>query len=91
MVDHPSGEVRVLRHLEARGCPFVPTLLEAHRELLRSKNGVNTLALLTMRTALRMGDPSGAKKIADSIPSDDQVRAQPDFNWMLASANFSFP
>jgi len=25
-----ANEVRVLRHLEARGCPFVPRLLEAH-------------------------------------------------------------
>ena len=28
-------EVRVLRHLEARGCGFVPRLLEADREKLR--------------------------------------------------------
>ena len=74
--------------LEAQTYSRVAKLLETHRELLRSKNGANTLASLTMRTALRMGDPAGAKKIADSIPSDDQIRAQPDFNWMLASANF---
>jgi len=74
--------------IEAQTYSRVVKLLEAHRELLRSKNGVNTLALLTMRTALRMGDPAGAKKIADSIPSDDQIHAQPDFNWMLASSNF---
>jgi tRNA A-37 threonylcarbamoyl transferase component Bud32 len=30
-----DNEVRVLRHLEARGCPFVPRLLEADREKLR--------------------------------------------------------
>lgn len=30
-----DNEVRVLRHLEARGCPFVPRLLEAHPEELR--------------------------------------------------------
>ena len=30
-----ANEVRVLRHLEARGCPFVPTLLEAHPDQLR--------------------------------------------------------
>lgn len=30
-----ENEVRVLRHLEARGCPFVPRLLEAHPEQLR--------------------------------------------------------
>lgn len=30
-----DNEVRVLRHLETRGCPFVPRLLEAHPEELR--------------------------------------------------------
>jgi len=30
-----ANEVRVLRHLEARGCPFVPRLLEAHPEQLK--------------------------------------------------------
>jgi tRNA A-37 threonylcarbamoyl transferase component Bud32 len=30
-----ANEVRVLRHLEERGCPFVPRLLEADPESLR--------------------------------------------------------
>lgn len=30
-----DNEVRVLRHLETRGCPFVPRLLEADPEQLR--------------------------------------------------------
>ena len=30
-----DNEVRVLRHLKAKGCPFVPRLLEANREILR--------------------------------------------------------
>jgi tRNA A-37 threonylcarbamoyl transferase component Bud32 len=30
-----ANEVRVLRHLENRGCPFVPRLLEADAEQLR--------------------------------------------------------
>ena len=30
-----ATEVRVLRHLEERNCPFVPRLLEAHPEELR--------------------------------------------------------
>ncbi|HYG23985.1 MAG TPA: serine/threonine protein phosphatase [Verrucomicrobiae bacterium] len=30
-----DNEVRVLRHLEARGCNFVPRLLEADREKMR--------------------------------------------------------
>src|ERR1700709_2435873 len=29
-----ANEVHVLRHLEARGCPFVPTLIEAHPDQL---------------------------------------------------------
>lgn len=30
-----DNETRVLRHLEAKGCPFVPRLLEADRDSLR--------------------------------------------------------
>ena len=30
-----ANEVRVLRYLAERGCPFVPRLLEAHEEQLR--------------------------------------------------------
>jgi tRNA A-37 threonylcarbamoyl transferase component Bud32 len=30
-----ANEVRVLRHLESRGCPFVPRLLEVHPEELK--------------------------------------------------------
>ena len=30
-----ANEVRVLRHLEARGCPFVPRLLDSDAEQLR--------------------------------------------------------
>lgn len=30
-----ANEVRILRHLETRGCPFVPRLLEAHPEELK--------------------------------------------------------
>jgi tRNA A-37 threonylcarbamoyl transferase component Bud32 len=30
-----ANEVRILRHLEARKCPFVPTLLEVHPEQLK--------------------------------------------------------
>lgn len=31
-----DNEVRILKHLEARGCTFVPKLLEADRERLRT-------------------------------------------------------
>lgn len=30
-----ANEVRILQHLEARGCPFVPRLLEHHPDQLR--------------------------------------------------------
>lgn len=30
-----ANEVRILKHLEARGCPFVPRLLESDPSLLR--------------------------------------------------------
>lgn len=30
-----ANEVRILKHLEARGCPFVPRLLEAHPDDLK--------------------------------------------------------
>jgi hypothetical protein len=63
-------------------------LLEKHTDLLRSNAGANTLALLGMRTALRMADPPAALKIAETVPVGAAVRAEPDFLWMLASANF---
>lgn len=70
--------------------PYGPIkeLLEKHSDLLRSNTGANTLALLAMRTALRMGDPPAARKMADAVPADAAIRAEPDFNWMLASALF---
>jgi hypothetical protein len=63
-------------------------LLERHADLLQSENGSNALALLGMRTALRMGDPPSALKIAAMVPGAAEIRAQPDFDWMLASAHF---
>jgi hypothetical protein len=41
-----------------------------------------------LRAALRAGDPPGAIQIAAMIPADAQVRQDPDFQWMLASAYF---
>jgi hypothetical protein len=63
-------------------------LLEKHRDLLQSESGANALSLLGMRTALWMGDPPAALKIADMVPDDDAIRREPDFQWMLASARF---
>ncbi len=63
-------------------------LLEKHGSLLQSNAGANALALLTMRTALRMGEPTQAEKIAEMIPVGAAIREEPDFNWMLASSRF---
>ncbi|MBS1858338.1 MAG: hypothetical protein JST11_23405 [Acidobacteria bacterium] len=62
-------------------------LLARHEDLLRSQDGAGTLGLLAMRTALMMGDPAGARKIAESLPAA-AVHASPDFLWMSASALF---
>lgn len=66
----------------------IKALLEKHKSLLQSDSGSHALALLTMRTALRMGDPPAARKIADAVPPDAPIRSDPDFNWMSASALF---
>lgn len=68
---------------------LIKSLLEKHSDLLKSANGAESLAVLGMRTALRMGDPPGALRIAKEVPTDaGAVREDPDFNWMLASAYF---
>jgi hypothetical protein len=66
----------------------IRSLLERHRDLLRSETGNDQLGLLSMRTALRAGDPPGAIKIAEMIPANAGVRSEPDFEWMLGSAYF---
>lgn len=66
----------------------VKALLEQHAALLKSGQGTGALALLSMRTALRAGDPPEAIKIAEMVPSADAVRGEPDFQWMLAAAHF---
>jgi hypothetical protein len=63
-------------------------LLEKHRDLLQSESGADVLSLLGMRTALRMGDPPAALKIAAMVPDGVAIRSEPDFLWMLASARF---
>jgi hypothetical protein len=63
-------------------------LLETHTGLLKTTNGTNALALLGMRTALSVGDPAGAIKIAAAVPIRAPIRSEPDFQWMLASAHF---
>jgi hypothetical protein len=41
-----------------------------------------------MRTALRMGDPAEAVRLAERPRKESVLRQQPDFLWMLASAAF---
>src|ERR1035437_3346558 len=66
----------------------ITDLLARHQDLLRASTGADTLALLAMRTALRVGDPAGAREIAESVPVGAATRASPDFQWMSASALF---
>jgi hypothetical protein len=63
-------------------------LLDQHADLLNSNDSSNALALLGMRTAMRMGDPPGALDIAAMVPADAAIRKETDFEWMLASAHF---
>ena len=72
----------------SRAYPQIKALLNKHSDLFKSEDGANALALLAMRTALRMGDPPEARKIAEAIPAGSAIRSEPDFNWMLASALF---
>ena len=66
----------------------VQELLQKHSGLIESKAGANALALLTMRVALRAGDPAAAIQLVRGVPADSAVRDDPEFNWMLASAYF---
>jgi hypothetical protein len=78
--ERPRDNSAIYRRIQA--------LLASHQSLLQSDNGANTLALLSMRTALRMGDPAGARTIDQSIPPAAAIRGTPDFLWMSASAHF---
>ncbi|MBI4873162.1 MAG: hypothetical protein HY822_00870 [Acidobacteria bacterium] len=66
----------------------ITSLLEKHRDLLRSERGTGALALLGMRAALRAGDPPAALRLAAQVPPNGALRSDPDFLWMLASAHF---
>lgn len=73
---------------EARVYARIKELVQRHSGLLHSNTGSRALALLAMRTALRMGDPAAARTIAAEVPADAAIRNEPDFQWMLASASF---
>jgi hypothetical protein len=62
----------------------IRALLQKHSSLLRSE----ALTLLSMRTALRMGDPEGARAIAEKAPDNAVFRSEPEFLWMTASSAF---
>lgn len=66
----------------------IKDLLARHQDLLRTNAGADTLALLGMRTALRMGDPAAARQIGEAVPTGAPIRTNPDFQWMSASAHF---
>jgi tetratricopeptide (TPR) repeat protein len=84
----PSGGSTERPDTAAQSYKRITGLIEKHRKLLDSETGSNALALLLMRTALRMGDPPTATRVAAMVPADSPVRADPDFNWMLASSHF---
>ncbi len=66
----------------------IKSLLAQHAGLFAQKEGSGQLAMLGMRTALRMGDPPGAVAIAEATPAASPVREDPDFLWMLAAGHF---
>jgi hypothetical protein len=89
--DHPIDRYdhrRFEREQLPRSYDHIKALLEKHADLLKSKAGANALAILGMRVALRMGDPPAARKLGEAVPENADVRGDPDFNWMLASAEF---
>ncbi|MBL8234751.1 MAG: hypothetical protein JNL98_40000, partial [Bryobacterales bacterium] len=74
--DEPLPHARILK------------ILEKHRHLFRSDAGSRLLALMSMRVALRGGDPKGALQIASHVPGTASIRKDPDFQWMLGSSYF---
>ena len=58
--DRFDNECRVLRHLEARGCPFVPRLLEAEPDTLR-------LVTTNCGTRVERIDPERATEIFEGL------------------------
>jgi len=85
---HLYGQRTEQADTAAQSYARITALLEKHSDLLKSQTGANSLATLAMRTALRMGDPPGALKIAAEVPAGAPMRTETDFNWMLASAQF---
>jgi hypothetical protein len=63
-------------------------LLRTHRSLFAAESGAKALTLLTMRTALRMGDPSAVLETASMVPANSPIRREPDFLWLQGSSYF---
>jgi hypothetical protein len=86
---HSQGLERIAKFSggPAKTYTHIKQLLDEHSSLLESDQGAS-LAMLAMRTALRMGDPAGARKIAGDVPENAAIRRDPDFQWMSASAGF---
>jgi hypothetical protein len=80
------GQTRSSR--DSRAYEEIRDLLQKHTDLLKSQRGAYALALLSMRTALAMGDPEEALKIADAVAASDPIRSEPDFLWMWASGHY---
>jgi hypothetical protein len=85
---YTEGEGRERADEEPETYARIKALLAKHAGLLNSNSGSRALAMLGMRTALRMGDPPAALEIAAMVPGDAAIRSEPDFQWMLASAHF---
>ena len=66
----------------------IRNLLDKHAAMLQTNRGANTLALLAMRVALRLGDPGQVQEIAKQVPEDAAVRQDPEFQWMLGGSHF---
>ncbi len=75
---------------EAEPLPYarLVSLLETHKDLMRTESGAASLALLSMRVALRAGDPRAALRLAANVPAKSVVRQEPEFLWMLGSSRF---
>ena len=60
-----ANEVRILRHLEERNCPFVPRLLEAHPDELR---------IVTTSCGSRVQVNLNIARVEDSHPEEAVLR-----------------
>lgn len=88
--EHAAFAIQLVTNPDAETIPYarIQSLLQKHSRLLQTNQGANSLGLLSLRTALRAGDPPAALRLARQIPPRAALRQEPDFLWMLASAHF---